>query len=166
MADAPSSANQLTEGVEDWSSENLDEVVLRELEGTTDVQGRPLRIVYRNGAVVDAVALEELCDKVRMKCAHEADDRLCTHEGIKMYAMLAKSVLRPPITPPGLTAQVRWPRRPLNRVEAALANSYLVATLTLEPATDDEAASSSGSSSSVAALSTSGRLVGLARCTR
>lgn len=63
-ADAPSSGQQLEAAFEDWSTEDLDHVVLRELEGVSDERGRPLRIVYRNGAVVDAVALEELCDKV------------------------------------------------------------------------------------------------------
>ena len=48
-------------GVEDWSGENLDEVLLTELQGEG---GRPQYIVYRNGAVVDAGELESLCDKV------------------------------------------------------------------------------------------------------
>lgn len=42
-----------------------------------------------------------------------------------------------------------WPRRPLHKVECALANSFLVSTLTLEPAQGGGP----------------GRLVGLARCT-
>ena len=91
---------------EDWSQENLDEVVLTEV---TLADGSIGRIIYRNGGLVDAVSLENLCDKVG------------------------------------------WPRRPTHKVEAALANSFLVATLTLE------LNSSSNSSSS--------RLVGLARCT-
>ena len=68
------------------------------------------KVVYRNGGVVDATALENLSDKVG------------------------------------------WPRRPAHKVEAALANSFLVSTLTLEM---DEGASAPEH----------GRLVGLARCT-
>ena len=49
-----------------------------------------------------------------------------------------------------LCDRVGWPRRPMHKVEAALANSFLVATLTLEPVGGGEG---------------SGRLVGLARCT-
>ena len=67
------------------------------------------KVVYRNGGVVDATSLENLCDKVG------------------------------------------WPRRPPHKVEAALANSFLVATLTLE--TDGDETTSQG------------QLVGLARCT-
>lgn len=69
-----------------------------------------------------------------------------------------------------------WPRRPLNKVEAALRNSFLVATLTLEqlpPGREGngsgDGASSSGSSSNgdggSGAAAMGGRLVGLARCT-
>ena len=108
---------------EDWSLENLDEVVLKEVQ---QADGSPARIVYRNGGVVDALALELLCDKVR------------------------------------------WPRRPLNRVEAALANSYLVSTLTLEPADAPDSvdsSSSGGGGGFNGPPSTSGRLLGLARCT-
>ena len=50
-----------------------------------------------------------------------------------------------------------WPRRPLNKVEAALANSFLVATLSLEDADTPMPSTSQGSAG--------GRLVGLARCT-
>lgn len=42
-----------------------------------------------------------------------------------------------------------WPRRPIHKVEAALANSFLVATLTIE----------------MPGSEMPGRLVGLARCT-
>jgi ribosomal protein S18 acetylase RimI-like enzyme len=54
-----------------------------------------------------------------------------------------------------ISTKVGWPRRPIHKVEAALANSFLVATLTLESAAD----------SSESAGESSGRLVGLARCT-
>eukprot|EP00887_Chlorella_sp_A99_P000721 scaffold5.g721.t1 len=110
---------------EDYSLENLDEVVLKEVD-TPD--GSRARIVFRNGATVDALALEDLCDAVR------------------------------------------WPRRPLNRVEAALANSFLVSTLTLEPVAA-EAGSDVGGAPSTSGGGGGGngserpRLVGLARCT-
>ena len=89
----------------------------------TEVQagGKPQYIVYRNGGMVDALALEQLCDKVG------------------------------------------WPRRPLNKVQAALANSFLVATLTLEDA--PPASSSDGNDSAAAPAAVSGTLIGLARCT-
>ena len=57
-----------------------------------------------------------------------------------------------------------WPRRPLNKVEAALANSFLVATLSLEDA-DAPMPSTSGGGGSGTSGSAGGRLVGLARCT-
>jgi aralkylamine N-acetyltransferase len=53
-----------------------------------------------------------------------------------------------------LCDRVGWPKRPLYKVEAALANSFMVSTLMLEPADAPEDRASS-----------SGRLVGLARCT-
>ena len=124
---------------EDYSQEQLDEVLLTELQ---QPDGGPGYIVYRNGAGVDAAELERLCDKVG------------------------------------------WPRRPLSKVAAALANSFLVATLTLEDAppassagfdssssSGDEASSSGGGGGNGAGLSSSGgaqaagRLIGLARCT-
>lgn len=96
-------------------------------------------IVYRNGAIVDAAALEALCDKVG------------------------------------------WPRRPLFKVEAALANSFLVATLSVEPAVvvegEDEDDNQEEEESPVLTISSSSnnnsfdddgksaRLIGLARCT-
>jgi hypothetical protein len=48
--------------LEDYSEEELDEVVLTEL---TTPDGVVSRVVYRNGSVVDATALETLCDRVR-----------------------------------------------------------------------------------------------------
>lgn len=120
VADEPSSP------AEDYSGENLDEVLLTEVE----VGGSRRYVVYRNGAVVDAAELEQLCDKVG------------------------------------------WPRRPLNKVQAALANSFLVSALFLEaqpPASSaDGAPSSDGSSSSSSsggAPPPGSRLIGLARCT-
>ena len=117
--------------VEDYSGENLDEVLLTEL--TPEGSAAPAYIVYRNGSVVDAAELEQLCDKVG------------------------------------------WPRRPLNKVSAALANSFLVATLTLEDAppasSSADSAGSAGSNSSSgeggggSGAARSGRLIGLARCT-
>lgn len=116
-------------GVEDYSSEQLDEVLLTELQQPSGVPGY---IVYRNGAVVDAAELESLCDKVG------------------------------------------WPRRPLNKVAAALANSFLVATLHLEAAPPASSAASGSESSSdggngagpsSSSSSQPGRLIGLARCT-
>ncbi|EFN57513.1 hypothetical protein CHLNCDRAFT_57286 [Chlorella variabilis] len=120
---------------EDYSLENLDEVLLTELQAE---DGSQRYIVYRNGGLVDAAELEALCDKVG------------------------------------------WPRRPQNKVQAALANSFLVATLTLEDApprsssSDCSDGSSSGSGSGSPPTSsrpassssgTPGRLIGLARCT-
>jgi hypothetical protein len=74
------------------------------------------------------------------------------------------------------SAQVGWPRRPLNKVEAALSNSFLVATLTVErcdgPASSGSGSSEGGSESSSSSGSSGGpppppgsRLIGLARCT-
>ncbi|KAL4425621.1 hypothetical protein ABPG75_009637 [Micractinium tetrahymenae] len=124
----PAVADEAAAPAEDYSSENLDEVLLTEVEAA----GGRRYIVYRNGAVVDAAALEQLCDKVG------------------------------------------WPRRPLNKVQAALANSFLVSALFLEaqpPAssTEDASSSDSGSSNSNggggAAAPPGSRLIGLARCT-
>lgn len=117
-------ADESSGPAEDYSQENLDEVLLTEVE----VAGSRQYIVYRNGAVVDAAELEHLCDKVG------------------------------------------WPRRPLNKVQAALANSFLVSALFLEaqpPAssTRDEPSSSDSSSSSGSAPPPGSRLIGLARCT-
>ena len=47
--------------VEDWSTEDLDQVVLMDATLEDGTQGK---IVYRNGGMVDAVELENLCDKV------------------------------------------------------------------------------------------------------
>ncbi|KAL4438004.1 hypothetical protein ABPG77_004225 [Micractinium sp. CCAP 211/92] len=120
----PAVADESSAPAEDYSQENLDEVLLTEVE----VAGSRQYIVYRNGAVVDAAELEHLCDKVG------------------------------------------WPRRPLNKVQAALANSFLVSALFLEaqpPAssTGDEPSSSDSSSSSGGAPPPGSRLIGLARCT-
>ncbi len=75
------------------------------------------RVVYRNGGIVDASALENLCDKVG------------------------------------------WPRRPAYKVEAALSNSFLVSTLTLE--TDEQIANNQNGAQGGG----QGQLIGLARCT-
>lgn len=101
------------DGPEDWSKENLDEVIMTEV---TMADGTTGKVVYRNGGVVDATALENLCDKVG------------------------------------------WPRRPAHKVEAALSNSFLVATLTLE--TDDQLEIIRGGNNDG-----QGQLIGLARCT-
>jgi GNAT superfamily N-acetyltransferase len=62
-----------------------------------------------------------------------------------------------------LCDRVGWPRRPLHKVEAALANSFLVATLTLEPpappGTENDGDVVAGPPPPTA------HLVGLARCT-
>lgn len=47
--------------VEDWSAEDLDRVVLMDAPLEDGTKGK---IVYRNGGMVDAVELENLCDKV------------------------------------------------------------------------------------------------------
>lgn len=99
-----------------------------------------------------------------------------------MPAKECNSLFTPPRLPFSVL-QVGWPRRPLNKVTAALANSFLVATLSLEDEAPPAAASSGGDSSSdgeassssssngsggsiaAAARPSSGRLIGLARCT-
>lgn len=48
---------------EDWSQENLDELVLMDIPLENGTVGK---IVYRNGGVVDALALEDLCDKASL----------------------------------------------------------------------------------------------------
>lgn len=63
-----------------------DEVALLE----TPSDDTTLRILYKNGGAVDAIELENLCDKVG------------------------------------------WPRRPIAKVEAALKNSFLVASLRMQ----------------------------------
>lgn len=78
-----------------------------------------LGIVYRNGAVVDANELENLCDKVG------------------------------------------WPKRPIEKVEAALANSYLVASLTLEEIKESER----DGGDALEPCGQARKLIGLARCT-
>jgi aralkylamine N-acetyltransferase len=113
----------------DYSNENLDKVILMSLDSTSN-------IVYRNGAIVDAAALEALCDRVG------------------------------------------WPRRPLFKVEAALANSFLVATLSVEPAAVVEGGDGNDNQEEVSPVLTissgnsssddgkiAARLIGLARCT-
>lgn len=102
--------------LEDYSQEDLDFVILKEVEG------KEMNIVYRNGATVDATALETLCDRVG------------------------------------------WPRRPIFKVEAALANSFLVGTLSLEPKTSTQKPSMLTLHSS-ADNGSAARLIGLARCT-
>jgi hypothetical protein len=73
-----------------------------------------------------------------------------------------------------LCDKVGWPRRPQNKVQAALANSFLVATLTLEDSPPPSSSNGSEGSSSSGQVSSSsgssgdeppGRLIGLARCT-
>jgi ribosomal protein S18 acetylase RimI-like enzyme len=78
------------------------------------VPGRRCRIVYRNGAPVDAARVEALC------------------------------------------AKVGWPQRPRAKLEAALRNSFLVASLHLQ-VIDEEGASASTPQTET--------LVGLARAT-
>lgn len=148
---------------EDWSNENMDEVVLTELNGPNGVVGK---VVYRNGGVVDAAALENLCDRVRCQYIGLHSSNLgCIDLQEQAFlalfqpaAMIHHSRDDPLIPPLEMTSsssvllpmQVGWPRRPMHKVEAALANSFLVATLTLEREGEPEG---------------SGRLVGLARCT-
>lgn len=93
------------EPVRDWSGENIDELVIMQW---TDENGDVYDVVYRNGGLVDAAAVEVLCEKVN------------------------------------------WPRRDQHKVEAALKNSFLVSSITLEIpgcAAEDR------------------RLIGTARCT-
>ncbi|KAL6782632.1 hypothetical protein ACKKBG_A07530 [Auxenochlorella protothecoides x Auxenochlorella symbiontica] len=71
----------------DYSSESLDEVVLRKF---TQSDGTVYNVVFRKGGPVDLDDLEQLC------------------------------------------AKVGWPPRPSAKVRIALANSFMVGTLTLE----------------------------------
>lgn len=89
------------------ASKPQDELVL--VEHTTD-QGKVVQIVYRNGGLVDATALESLCDKVG------------------------------------------WPKRPISKVQTALANSFLTSGLYLRQQSSDNSEKSD-------------KLIGLARAT-
>lgn len=92
--------------VRDWSQEDIDEVVIMTWkDSNSDTE---YDIVYRNGGLVDAAAVEVLCEKVN------------------------------------------WPKRPQYKVDAALRNSFLVSSITLEkPGCPPEER----------------RLIGTARCT-
>lgn len=77
VADA---ADAAAAGGEDWSSENLDVVLLTERQRP---DGSPAYVVYRNGGVVDAAELEQLCDKVGRRAeggARKGDGRGGTTE--------------------------------------------------------------------------------------
>lgn len=91
--------------VRDWSGQDIDELVIMKWK---DHEEKEFDIVYRNGGLVDAAAVEVLCDKVN------------------------------------------WPRRPAHKVDAALKNSFLVASITLEES---------------GAPPEKRRLIGTARCT-
>eukprot|EP00890_Picochlorum_soloecismus_P003754 jgi/Picsp_1/437/NSC_00435-R1_acetyltransferase nsi-like len=91
--------------VRDWSGQDIDEIVIMKWK---DQDEKEFDVVYRNGGLVDAAAVEQLCDKVN------------------------------------------WPRRPAHKVDAALKNSFLVASITLEES---------------GALPEKRRLIGTARCT-
>ena len=71
----------------DWSGKDINEIVITTWN---DSDGKEYHIVYRNGGLVDAAAVENLCDRVN------------------------------------------WPRRPAHKLDAALKNSFLVASITLE----------------------------------
>lgn len=86
------------------------------------VPGRRCRIVYRNGAPVDAATVEALC------------------------------------------AKVGWPQRPRAKLEAALRNSFLVASLHVQ-VLDESGAVAEGGNGGNGASSSSETLVGLARAT-
>lgn len=114
-----------------------DELVL--VEHSTDA-GDVVQIVYRNGGLVDANALESLCDKVRwlqlrsfLSCYCILTwRRMCSHAACEM--------------------QVGWPRRPLTKVQTALANSFLTSGLYLRHPSANDAQKSD-------------QLIGLARAT-
>lgn len=81
MADKEEAAGGVVgQQLEDYSQENLDEVVLTTVQGP---DGSSVRIVYRNGGLVDAVALENLCDKVRQGRAQGKGTEGCLYAGQK-----------------------------------------------------------------------------------
>lgn len=110
------------------------------VEQSTDA-GDVVQIVFRNGGLVDANALESLCDKVQ--------------QGWFRFSMLHTSSncgecdCLPCNTVPSV--QVGWPRRPLTKVQTALANSFLTSGLYLRHAAHDSQKSD--------------QLIGLARAT-
>lgn len=69
----------------------------------TREDGSVASIVYRNGGLIDAAAVDALCVKVHIS------SKSCTQ----------------------LQLQVDWPRRPLHKLAAALQNSYLVSHIHL-----------------------------------
>ena len=132
-----------------------DEVLLIEHQ---NADGSFARIYYRNGGLVDAAALERLCEKVRpcdvccWRCgghgrlqpqqlhalpvqASAAAPRLQSLLPSHCRALHPRSVAGAESAPPlrlcVLPWQVGWPHRPLAKVETALANSFLTSCLLL-----------------------------------
>lgn len=109
------------------------------VEHSTDA-GDVVQIVYRNGGLVDANALESLCDKVQ--------------QGLKSPQFNMKAQpwsLWISTLSYCVSMQVGWPRRPLTKVQTALANSFLTSGLYLHHPSHDSQKSD--------------QLIGLARAT-
>lgn len=107
---------------DDLGTEDPDEVVLVETD-VPSVPGRRCRIVYRNGAPVDAARVEALC------------------------------------------AKVGWPQRPRAKLEAALRNSFLVASLHLQVIDEKDGSNGNGGGAATTTAPQTETLVGLARAT-
>ncbi|CAG9467267.1 unnamed protein product [Pedinophyceae sp. YPF-701] len=114
--DTPNQSSAVEVGSAPWVTLPCDDPLADELVLVEQqrADGRRARVVYRNGAEVDAYDLENLCRKVG------------------------------------------WPSRPIGKVEAALRNSFLVASLHLEVLESPE---------NGGGLAAEPRLVGLARAT-
>ena len=211
MADKAGSGGEAS-AEEDWSGEQLDEVLLTEVAGA---DGTQRYVLYRNGGAgaCAAVAFKSPASYTEAVVVWEPEAASlpcpARHAISAGREYLPPRMLRcvpagntptwacalymppdclplpcPPTTAAvdaaeleSLCDKVGWPRRPLNKVQAALANSFLVATLTLEsqpPSSSSSDGSSSDGGSGDGAASSSGggdgpppgsKLVGLARCT-
>ena len=117
-----------------------DELVL--VEHSTEA-GDAVQIVYRNGGLVDANALESLCDKVL---------QTFVQSGYGAYILLSLRILRRICSHAACEMQVGWPRRPLTKVQTALANSFLTSGLYLRHPSKENSQKSD-------------QLIGLARAT-
>lgn len=120
------------------------------VEHSTDAGG-VVQIVYRNGGLVDANALESLCDKVQQ--AITCSSCGAPHPIVaSLKQSLEESCVLKSYGSAACKLQVGWPRRPLNKVQTALANSFLTSGLYLRhPSADDSQESD--------------QLIGLARAT-
>jgi len=148
---------------------------------TQEADGSTALIVYRNGDAVSAIKLEQMCDKVHGVPQMHAAQACFLHGLASLHLVQApqsqpcaacallqgrKRCLAPgpccshpplntlPMPPLPPLSQVGRPRRLVAKVEAALANSILVASVQLEVQLPGGAASSEEA-----------RVIGLARAT-